>query len=109
MLWDGHKDDKEVKTSKVDRGYTDYSEEYVLSEAEKVNYEFWEIARKTLIFKGNHSQKTPQFAPHSPKRQDLGQLNVRKSNIFTIKNKYFKQSSVQNVHMSNTYKIAILS
>jgi integrase len=40
MLWDGHKDDKEVKTSKVDRGYTDYSEEYVLSEAEKVNYEF---------------------------------------------------------------------
>ncbi len=40
MLWDGHKDDKEVRTSKVDRGYTDYSEEYILSEAEKVNYEF---------------------------------------------------------------------
>ena len=40
MLWDGHKDDKEVKTSKVDRGYTDYSREYILSEAEKVNYEY---------------------------------------------------------------------
>ena len=40
MLWDGHKDDKEVKTSKVDRGYTDYSKEYILSEAKKVNYEF---------------------------------------------------------------------
>ena len=40
MLWDGHKDDKEVRTSNVDRGYTDYSEEYILSEAEKVNYEF---------------------------------------------------------------------
>lgn len=40
MLWDGHKEDKEVKTSKVDRGYTDYSEEYILSETEKVNYEF---------------------------------------------------------------------
>ncbi len=40
MLWDGHKSDKDVRTSKVDRGYTDYSEEYILSEAEKVNYEF---------------------------------------------------------------------
>ena len=40
MLWDGHKDDKAIRTSKVDRGYTDYSEEYILSEAEKVNYEF---------------------------------------------------------------------
>lgn len=40
MLWDGHKDDKEVKTSKVDRGYTDYSREYILSEAEKVNYTY---------------------------------------------------------------------
>lgn len=40
MLWDGHKDDKDVKTSKVDRGYTDYSEEYILSEAEKVNYTY---------------------------------------------------------------------
>ena len=38
MLWDGHSGDKDVKTSAVDRGYTDYSKEYILSEAEKVNY-----------------------------------------------------------------------
>ena len=40
MLWDGHTQDKDVRTSKVDRGYTDYSEEYLLAEAEKVNYEY---------------------------------------------------------------------
>ncbi len=40
MLWDGHKSDLDVRTSKVDRGYTDYSEEYILSEAEKVDYTF---------------------------------------------------------------------
>ncbi len=40
MLWDGHSSDKDVRTSEVDRGYTDYSEEYILSEAEKVNYVF---------------------------------------------------------------------
>ncbi len=40
MLWDGHKSDGDVRTSKVDRGYTDYSEEYILSEAEKVDYTF---------------------------------------------------------------------
>ena len=39
MLWDGHSEDKDVKTSAVDRGYTDYSKEYILSEAEKVNYD----------------------------------------------------------------------
>ena len=38
MLWDGHEMDDDVKTSKVDRGYTDYSNEYQLQEAEKVNY-----------------------------------------------------------------------
>ena len=40
MLWDGHSFDKGVRTSAVDRGYTDYSQEYVLAEAEKVNYTF---------------------------------------------------------------------
>ncbi len=40
MLWDGHKSDGDVRTSKVDKGYTDYSEEYILSEAEKVDYTF---------------------------------------------------------------------
>lgn len=38
MIWAGHEQDADVKTSKVDRGYTDYSEEYLLSEAEKVKY-----------------------------------------------------------------------
>ena len=39
MLWDGHSFDKDVKTSAVDRGYTDYSEKYALSEAAKFEYE----------------------------------------------------------------------
>ena len=39
MLWAGHSFDKDVKTSAVDRGYTDYSEKYALAEAEKFNYE----------------------------------------------------------------------
>ena len=39
MLWAGHTFDKDVKTSAVDRGYTTYSEEFLLKEAEKVNYE----------------------------------------------------------------------
>ena len=38
MLWDGHSFDKDVKTTEVDRGYTDYSEEYLRKEALKVNY-----------------------------------------------------------------------
>lgn len=40
MLWDGHSFDRDVKTSAVDRGYTTYSEEYILSGAEKVDYTF---------------------------------------------------------------------
>ena len=39
MLWDGHSFDKDVKTSVVNRGYTDYSGKYQLAEAEKFNYE----------------------------------------------------------------------
>ena len=39
MLWDGHSFDKDVKTSVIDRGYTDYSEKYALSEAQKFDYE----------------------------------------------------------------------
>lgn len=38
MLWVGHEHDKDVKTSKVDRGYTTYSEEYLLAESEKICY-----------------------------------------------------------------------
>ena len=39
MLWDGHSFDKDVRTTEVDRGYTDYSEEYLKKEALKVEYE----------------------------------------------------------------------
>lgn len=39
MLWDGHKFDKDTVTTQVDRGYTDYSEDYYFSEIEKINYD----------------------------------------------------------------------
>lgn len=39
MAWVGHEYDADVKTSKVDRGYTDYSQEYVLKEINKIEYE----------------------------------------------------------------------
>mgnify|MGYP001624332852 FL=1 len=39
MLWAGHSFDRDVKTSAVDRGYTDYSEEYLYNEAQKIHYE----------------------------------------------------------------------
>ena len=38
MLWAGHESDSDVKTSKVDRGYTTYSEEYLLAEVHKIDY-----------------------------------------------------------------------
>lgn len=38
MLWDGHEFDKDVRTSKVDRGYTQYSDEIYFGDIEKVNY-----------------------------------------------------------------------
>ena len=39
MKWVGHEYDQDVKTSRVDRGYTDYSEEFMLKEIHKVEYE----------------------------------------------------------------------
>ena len=39
MLWDGHEIDTDVKSSKVDRGYTQYSDEIYFGDIEKVNYE----------------------------------------------------------------------
>lgn len=39
MLWDGHEFDKDVKSSRVDRGYTRYSDEVYFGEINKVNYE----------------------------------------------------------------------
>ena len=38
MKWVGHEYDQDVKTSRVDRGYTDYSEEYALQEINKIDY-----------------------------------------------------------------------
>ena len=38
MKWVGHTFDKDVITSRVDRGYTDFSDEYNLKEIEKYNY-----------------------------------------------------------------------
>ena len=39
MMWDGHSEDRDVLASRVDRGYTDFSKEHQLKEAEKVDYE----------------------------------------------------------------------
>lgn len=41
LLWDGHEEDKTIHSSKVDRGYTDFSKEFQLKEATKVNYLEW--------------------------------------------------------------------
>lgn len=38
MLWDGHSFDRDVKSSNIDRGYTDYSEVYAITEANKFEY-----------------------------------------------------------------------
>ena len=38
MLWAGHSFDRDVKSSAVDRGYTDYSKEYLVQEAQKIDY-----------------------------------------------------------------------
>lgn len=39
MLWSGHTEDKDVASSKVNRGYTTYSEAFYFKEIEKVVYE----------------------------------------------------------------------
>ena len=39
MIWVGHEFDKDVVTSRVDRGYTTYSKEYFKSEINKIDYE----------------------------------------------------------------------
>lgn len=40
MLWSGHSDDKEVESSKVNRGYTTYSDDFYYKEIERVEYDF---------------------------------------------------------------------
>ena len=39
MIWSGHEFDNDVKTSRVDRGYTTYLDEYLFRETSKVRYE----------------------------------------------------------------------
>ena len=43
MLWDGHEEDKTVHSSRIDRGYTDFSDEFMLREADKVDYQKWDF------------------------------------------------------------------
>lgn len=43
MLWDGHEEDKTVHSSRIDRGYTDFSDKFMLREAEKVDYLKWDF------------------------------------------------------------------
>lgn len=38
MKWVGHEFEADVKTSRVDRGYTTYSQEYILQEINKIVY-----------------------------------------------------------------------
>ena len=45
LLWDGHEEDKTIHSSKVDRGYTDFSKEFQLKEATKVNYLEWDFEK----------------------------------------------------------------
>ena len=45
LLWDGHEEDKTIHSSKVDRGYTDFSKEFQLKEATKVNYLEWNFEK----------------------------------------------------------------
>ena len=43
MLWDGHEEYKTVHSSRIDREYTDFSDEFMLREAEKVDYIKWDF------------------------------------------------------------------
>ncbi len=44
LLWDGHEEDRTLHSSKVDRGYTDFSKEFQLKEALKVDYLKWDFS-----------------------------------------------------------------
>ena len=47
MLWDGHEEDKSIHSSRIDRGYTDFSDAFQLKEAEKVDYLQWDFNDQT--------------------------------------------------------------
>ena len=66
MLWAGHESDSDVKTSKVDRGYTTYSEEYLLGEVHKIEYDLWEI-NKNKSENPENDEKRAKIEVKSPK------------------------------------------
>ncbi len=47
MLWDGHEEDRSIHSSRIDRGYTDFSDAFQLKEAEKVDYLQWDFNEQT--------------------------------------------------------------
>ena len=64
MKWVGHEYDQDVKTSRVDRGYTDYSEEYALQEVNKIG--------KNRRFLGKYGKNSlPNLFPNITKREKL--------------------------------------
>ena len=63
LLWDGHEEDKTIHSSKVDRGYTDFSKEFQLKEATKVNYLEWNFEKpKNKAFRST-PKNAPKFTP----------------------------------------------
>ena len=64
LLWDGHEEDKTIRSSKVDRGYTDFSKEFQLKEATKINYLEWNFEKTEKIKRFGPLPKTlPNLLP----------------------------------------------
>ena len=64
LLWDGHEEDKTIHSSKVDRGYTDFSKEFQLKEATKINYLEWNFEKTEKIKRFGPLPKTlPNLLP----------------------------------------------
>lgn len=49
MLWDGHCQDIDVRSSVVDRGYTDYSKEFQLKQSKLVDYQQWDLPMPVYV------------------------------------------------------------
>ena len=74
MKWAGHEYDAAVKTSRVDRGYTDYSEEYLLQEINKIDYKLWyanKFNKKHPIWGKNGIFLLPNHFPKITKREKI--------------------------------------
>ena len=63
LLWDGHEEDKTIHSSKVDRGYTDFSKEFQLKEATKVNYLEWNFEKTENKAFRSTPKNAPKFTP----------------------------------------------